>query len=77
MDLVKKVWSFFERDVKSFFRREYIHEIVSLGKDGCNREVIEMRRYNKKTGKEVPYAPFPSQALAVCLGNRKLCYEFS
>jgi len=65
------------RDVKSFFKREYIFEIVSLGEDDCNREVIEGRRYDKKTGLEIPYETFPPQALAVCLGNRKLCYEFS
>ncbi|MFH1152036.1 MAG: hypothetical protein ABIJ14_01590 [Nanoarchaeota archaeon] len=75
MTLTKRILDFLNKDVSKLFKREYICEIVSLGKDDCNREVIEMRRYDKKIGVEIPYATFPPRALAVCLENRISCYN--
>ena len=73
MTLTKRVWDFLNKDVSKLFKREYVFQFPIREDKGPG--VFEIKRYNKKTGAEIPYENFPPLAIAVCSESFSPCYQ--
>ncbi|MBU2053093.1 MAG: hypothetical protein KJ721_02525 [Nanoarchaeota archaeon] len=73
MTLTKRILDFLNKDVSKLFKREYVFQFPIREDKGLG--VFEIKRYDKKTGAEIPYENFPPLAIAVCLENRISCYN--
>jgi len=54
-------------------RKNMIFKIEFIERDDKNRGIHELKRYDKKTGEEIPYRNFPPRAMAINRGNLRPC----
>ena len=53
---LKEIIGFLNRDIKSFFKKDYIYVYA-----GQEEDTVEKRRFDQKTLEEVPYDSLPTQ----------------
>ena len=75
MNSIEKIINFLNKDVSKLFKKEYEYKIKFIERDDKNRGIHELKRYDKKTGAEVPYEPFPPSAMTVNRGNLRSCCD--
>ena len=75
MKLTKRILDFLNKDVSKLFKKEYDFKIEFIERDDKNRGIHELKRYDKKTGEEIPYRNFPPRAMTVNRGNLRPCSD--